>query len=227
MLKKIDLIKGNKFFQNLSRKEINSYLNDGSFKICTYGKNNIIHFSGDQCLKLEIMLSGKLNVERIDEKGNLMIIAEFFDGDIVGGHLLFSKNPYYPMNITAKQPSVLLSISKDRLFSLFSDNQSFLRDYLELLSDNVLILRDKLNHYMNRTIREVIMNYLQNERKKHHSERIELNMTKKSLAEKMGVQRTSLSRELAKMQKDGLIVYDKKSITLVLHRDGRLCEKSP
>ena len=39
------------------------------------------------------------------------------------------------------------------------------------------------------------------------------------LAEKIGVQRTSLSRELAKMREDGLVVFDEKSITL-LKRDG-------
>ena len=42
-----------------------------------------------------------------------------------------------------------------------------------------------------------------------------LNTTKKALAEKFGVQRTSLSRELAKMKKDGLIDYDVKTITLL------------
>ena len=47
------------------------------------------------------------------------------------------------------------------------------------------------------------------------SNRIKLNTTKKSLAEKIGVQRTSLSRELAKMRDDGLILFDTDSITLL------------
>jgi len=39
-------------------------------------------------------------------------------------------------------------------------------------------------------------------------------MTKKELAERLGIQRTSLSRELNKMKKDGLIDYDAHSITI-------------
>jgi Mn-dependent DtxR family transcriptional regulator len=40
-------------------------------------------------------------------------------------------------------------------------------------------------------------------------------MTKKELAEKIGVQRPSLSRELNKMRKDGLITYDPTQITII------------
>ena len=40
-------------------------------------------------------------------------------------------------------------------------------------------------------------------------------MTKQTLADKIGVQRTSLSRELSKMRNDGLIKYDSKSITIL------------
>ncbi|WP_346898573.1 helix-turn-helix domain-containing protein [Clostridium sp. UBA7503] len=44
---------------------------------------------------------------------------------------------------------------------------------------------------------------------------IKLKVTKKDLAEKFGVQRSSLSRELNKMRKDGLIEYDAYSITII------------
>ena len=40
-------------------------------------------------------------------------------------------------------------------------------------------------------------------------------VTKKDLAEKFGVQRSSLSRELNKMRKEGLIEYDAYSITII------------
>ena len=40
-------------------------------------------------------------------------------------------------------------------------------------------------------------------------------MTKKVLADKIGVQRTSLSRELSKMKNDGLIDFDSESITIL------------
>lgn len=215
MNKYMDLMKKNSLLSSLSAEEINSYLQDGSFVIRTYNKNNIVHFSGEVCSKLEIILSGKVVVERIDEAGNLMTIAEFFSDEILGGNLMFSRNPYYPMTITVKQPTVILGINKERSFQLFSDNHEFLRSYLQFVSDHASILGDRIKHYVNKTIRESIMSFLEYEQKRQNSNRVILNITKKALAEKIGVQRTSLSRELAKMKKEGLIRYDTKSIELL------------
>jgi len=208
-IKQVDLIK------SIKSEEIELFLNEGSFKTTEYGKNNIVHFVGEVCSKLEIILSGKVVIERIDESGNLMTIAEFFSGDVLGGNLMFSKNPHYPMTATTKQPTVILEINKTRLFQLFSDNHDFLRSYLEYVSDHTVILGDRIKHYVNRTIRESIMSYLDYELKKQNGNTIKLSITKKALAEKIGVQRTSLSRELAKMRDDGLIKFDIDSIELL------------
>jgi CRP-like cAMP-binding protein len=209
LMGQIDLMK------SITPQEIESYLIEGSCKITQYKKNNIVHFVGEVCSKLEIILSGKVVIERIDESGNLMTIAEFLGGDVLGGNLMFSKNPYYPMTVTAKEATLILEINKDRLFRLFSDNHEFLSSYLEYVSDHTVILGDRIKHYVNRTIRESIISYLNFESKKQNSSIIKLSMTKKALAEKIGVQRTSLSRELAKMREDGLIEFNSVSISLL------------
>lgn len=209
LMGQIDLMK------SITPQEIESYLIEGSCKITQYRKNNIVHFVGEVCSKLEIILSGKVVIERIDESGNLMTIAEFMGGDVLGGNLMFSKNPYYPMTVTAKEATLILEINKDRLFRLFSDNHEFLSSYLEYVSDHTVILGDRIKHYVNRTIRESIISYLNFESKKQNSSIIKLSMTKKALAERIGVQRTSLSRELAKMREGGLIEFNSVSITLL------------
>jgi len=198
-----------------SAESLNSYLKDGSFRVSVYGKNNVIHFSGDVCLKLEIILSGHVSVERIDEAGGLMTIAEFYAGETLGGNLIFSRNPYFPMTITAKRQTEILQIDKERLLTLFTENSVFLRSYLEFVADHAAILGDRIKHYVNKTIRECVMFYLEYERQKQNSNRIRLPITKKALSEKIGVSRTSLSRELAKMRKDGLILYDSLYIELL------------
>ena len=200
---------------SLSRDESARCLSDGSFFAASYGKNSVVHFDGEICSNLEIILSGKVVVQRIDESGNLMVIAEFISDDILGGNLLFSKNPHYPMTITAMLPTTILKIKKDRLFALFSDNQAFLKSFLSLISDHATILGDRIKHYVNRTIRESITSFLEYERKQQNSNRIKISMSKKALAEKIGVQRTSLSRELAKMRNQGLITFDADFIEII------------
>ena len=211
----LNLIKSTTVIKSLPDKDILTNLKNGKFKITSYEKNSVIHFDGETCSKLEIILSGKVVVDRIDESGNLLTISEFYRDDILGGNLLFSKNPYYPMTISTQLQTNILEIDREVLFELLCNNPVFLRTYLELISDHAFILGDKIKHYINKTIRESIMNYLRYESKKQNSNHIKLNITKKALAEKIGVQRTSLSRELAKMRKDGLISFDTDSITLL------------
>ena len=200
--------------QELKTEDIKKYLKNNSFKVQSYNRETVIHFEGEPCTKLEIILSGEIVVERIDESGGLLTISEFLSNDILGGNLLFSQNPQYPMTITSKQHSVILEIDKELLFQLFCKNPSFLRKYLEYVSDHSTILSFKLKSYVNRTIRENILSFLEHEKKKQDSNRIILKMTKKALADKIGVQRTSLSRELSKMKNDGLIDFDSESITV-------------
>ena len=209
LLKQIDLVK------SFDTNQLASLLQAKGNKVNSYEKNNIVHFVGEVCENLEIILSGEVVVERIDESGKLMTIAEFFNGDILGGNLLFSKNPHYPMTVTAKKATIILEISKIQLFDLFAGSLDFLKSYLEYISDHSVILGDRIKHYVNRTIRECIISYLDYESKKQESSTIKLTISKKALAERIGVQRTSLSRELAKMRNEGLIEFDKNNRKLV------------
>ena len=211
----LNLIRSTALIKSLSDEDILVNLKSGKFKVTSYKKNSVIHFDGETCNKLEIILSGKVVVDRIDKSGTLLTISEFYKDDILGGNLLFSKNPYYPMTVLTQLPTDILGIDREVLFELFCNNPTFLRTYLELISDHAFILGDKIKHYINKTIRESIMNYLNYESKKQNSNCIKLNITKKAIAEKIGVQRTSLSRELAKMREDGLILFDTDSITLL------------
>lgn len=119
------------------------------------------------------------------------------------------------MTITSQGPTIILKINKERLFELFSENRDFLRIYLEFISDHAYLLGDKIRHYVSRTIRESVISFLKHEYKNQNSNHIKLNMTKKALAEKIGVQRTSLSRELAKMRDEGLIKFGSDYIELL------------
>lgn len=203
------------FLKYIPEVFLDESLKNKTMSIKTYSKDEIIHFDGDKCIYVEHILSGKVVIERIDESGNLLTITEFYPDDILGGNLIFSRNPHYPMTVTAKTDTSLLVIQKDTLFGLCSTNTSFLRQFLEYISDHALLLGDKIKYYVNRSIRESIIAYIRNEHKLQNSNKIVLQSTKKALADRIGVQRTSLSRELQKMKNDGLIDFDAFSITIV------------
>ena len=105
MKKLINLIKSTTLFKYLTLDQIEESLKNGKFKVVTYKQNSVIHFDGELCNKLEIILSGKVVVDRIDESGNLFTIVEFCKDDILGGNLLFSTSPFYPMTVSTQELS--------------------------------------------------------------------------------------------------------------------------
>jgi len=208
-LKKTILLKA------LPEETIETCLATGTFSVKRYESNHIIHFVGDLCTHLELILAGKVVVDHMDEAGKLMTISEFDAGEILSGNLMFSSNPHYPMTITARQPSVILNIAGNQLIQLFLTHSGFLKAYLSFIADHTMILSNTIRYAVNQTIRERMVRFLNSEYQKQKTNPIQLKMSKKSIAERFGIQRTSLSRELAKMKQDGLIKYDAHQITLL------------
>lgn len=203
------------FLRSISNEKRKQLLQEGKLSIREYGNHEIIHFEGDKCSGLEVIILGEVVVEYINESGDLMIITRFSRGDILGGNLMFSQNPHYPMTITAKKASTIIYIDKEHLFQLFLENPEFLKGYLEFVADHTIILGDKIKMDVNQTIRQRVIKYLEYQKERQHNASMKWDVSKKELAERMGIQRTSLSRELAKMRKEGLIEYDAERVTLL------------
>lgn len=215
MLDFISILENTELFKDISMSTINHLFVQDSFNIKTYKKNSVIYFQNEKCVTFDIVLKGIVSVQSTDEKGNYISISDFTIGSELGGNLLFSHKNFYPMMVLAKTEVTLIHLKKDLVLSLCQSNTTFLSKFLHSISDKTLILTDKIKTLSLKSIRQCIIYFLMYESYVQKSNIIKLEVTKKDLAEKFGVQRSSLSRELNKMRKDGLIEYDAFSITIV------------
>jgi CRP-like cAMP-binding protein len=83
-----------------------------------------------------------------------------------------------------------------------------------VISDKAIMLTDTINLISLKSIRQCIIAFLRYEYHIQKNTVIKLNISKKDFAERLGIQRTSLNRELNKMRKDGLLEYDARTVTL-------------
>jgi len=209
LLKKIDL------FKYLSFEDIEYLFTKDLYEIKNYKKNSVIYFQNEKCTSFDVILKGTILVQRIDSKGNALTISDFTIGDVLGGNLLFSHKNFYPMTILSKTDTTILHIKKDLVLKFCQLDINFLNNFLISISDKTLILTDKIKALSMKTIRQCIVDFLIYESYSQNSNTVKLELTKKELAEKFGIQRPSLSRELNKMRSDGLIEYDAHSITII------------
>ncbi|NLJ57983.1 MAG: Crp/Fnr family transcriptional regulator [Tissierellia bacterium] len=204
----------NELFKCFSEEDFRSNFGKSNSYIKRYTKNSVIYIQNEICNSLDIILQGTVAIQKINSEGKVLTINDFNSGDTIGGNLLFSSHNKYPMTVLAKKDVRILHIKKEIVLKLCQTNECFLLAFLNSLSDKTLLLSDKIKHLTMKTLRQCIIEFLLYEYHTQESTKIKLNTTKKDLAEKMGVQRSSLSRELNKMRKDGLIDYDAKYITI-------------
>jgi len=202
------------FFQEFSKNELAEILDSFRYEVKKYNKDEIIHLQNETCRYAEIILEGKVTVQNIDENGNVLTINTFANGDMIGANLIFSRKTVYPMTVTASMKTTILIINKELILALCMKSPRFLECFLKEISDKTIILTEKINAISRKTIRQCLFDFLRQEQYRQGSNVIKLALSKKELAERLGIPRSSLGRELIKMRKDGLVEYDARTITL-------------
>lgn len=179
-----------------------------------HSKGKTIHNQGERCKTLDIVLSGRLSAYALFENGSAVTMFEFTKGSVIGANLLFGDNQAYPLNIYAMTDCALVHISSDAVLEFLRD-YSFTLKFVKALSMNSQGMNKRLTMLTQRTLRENIVEYLKQQSALQKSATVILPISKKELADRLGVQRPSLFREFKRLQEDGLITITNRSICLV------------
>lgn len=210
-----DSLASTKLFRDYPREDLEAILRSGSCRIRSYAKEQVIHLQNDPCEEVDMVLKGKVVAQRIDAEGNSLNVAVMNDKEFLGENLVFATRNRYPMTIVAAKDATILSIPKMMILTLCQDDPSFTSAFLTAISDKTGMLTDKISSMALPGIRQRIMAYLEKETRRQGTRTVYLTETKKEMAENMGVQRTSLSRELNRMKQEGIIDFDIHTITLL------------
>lgn len=202
-------------FKNYSTAQIENILNSIEYEINTFSKDEIIAFEGDVCDQLHIVLNGKIDLQSIFPSGKVFTLTHLTKGQTFAEAILFSKSNFFPVTVVAVTDVKIFSISQNQILNLLSKDQIFLKNFLSLLSNKLVMLNKKTKVLSLDTIRAKLCSFIISEYKKQKTNKLSIGVSKKALSEHLGVQRPSLSRELIKMKKDNLIDYDKNYIYIV------------
>lgn len=187
----IDNIKISSLFKSFTKDDLINLFSKIPYEIKKYHKGDIILSEDDSCDTLNLILDGIIEIQKIDSSGKVLSIAEFKKGDIFGEMLIFSDKNTSPINVIAKNNTIVLHINKISVIKLCQSNSEFLLEFLRILSNKAMILNLKLKEVTLKTIRQKICEYILAQYEKQNSFEIKINMTKKDWADKIGVQRPS------------------------------------
>lgn len=211
MHKYLNIIKICELFSGITEDELWRFLTCSKARVVKFEKGEVVCMAGAQANSAGVVLSGRIYLESNDFLGNKSIVAEFTQGRCFGENYAFALSTELPFNIVAKENSEILIFDIKRLTTPCEKqcecHQYLTGNLLKTMAKKHCELNDKISHLTKRSTREKLISYLSEQSKRQKSLSVTIPFNRQELADYLAVERSAMSKELARMQKEGIIEY--------------------
>ena len=159
-----------------------------------------------------VIAKGIVSVRSLAYDGNTLLLTQLKKGDCFGICNLFASKPL-PTYLECQNDVSIIYIAKDYFVQLMQLHPLIAIKYATLCNEKILFLNDRIEFTQINSCKDKIIRYLL--LNTDDQGLCQLNYTKQTLANLLGVSRSSLFRELANLQNQQLITINKK--TIVIH----------
>ncbi len=215
----IGTIKKTRLFSGICDDELERMLSCLGASVEKFKKGDFIYNMGDTISTFGMVLMGEVFAIREDFWGNRTIISRLAEGELFGESYSFAGNEPLLTSIVADAPTTVLFMNISTFTSVCKNSCVFHRHLIENMLAEVaeknLELMRKIQHTSQRSTRDKLLSYLSEQCQKQGSDSFEIPFNRQELADYLSVDRSAMSLELSKMQKDGLIEYERNRFTLL------------
>jgi CRP/FNR family transcriptional regulator len=204
----IDILENIDFFKGVSKKGRQALAS-----ICqpkTLKKNEVLFSEGDPGQSLFILVTGSVRIFKSAPNGRDTIIKVIQPGELFAEVILFEKETY-PASAEAIKTSSVYVLPK-RQFHALLDAQDFRNDFILMLMKKQRYLAEKLHALSAYDVEERFIRFLIEQYGKKNEYYMAL--SKKDLASSIGTIPETLSRLLARMQREGKISVKGKAVVI-------------
>lgn len=183
-----------------------------------FHKGEVILSEGTVTENMGIVLSGMAVISSNDIWGNTGILGNAAPGCVFAE--IYACIPGQPMMVTvsAAEDTTVLFINVRRALTTCAKSCPFhtrlVHNLLSVCAHKSLSLSRRMLHTGSKSIRGRLMSYFSECAKSFGSNSFLIPYNRQQLADYLNVDRSAMCNELSKMQKDGLIEYDRNKILL-------------
>lgn len=205
-------------FKGIEKEFIRKFLNKSNFKIISIKKGDFLLREGDYLDYICIVLEGKVDVTKYCIDGHEIIMSQIYPGEVIGLDIITTPKSKSFYNIIATDQLKVLKIAQ-----LISNDELLKNEYGKRIMMNVInyLANEnakkcyKIEVVSQKRIRNKIMTYLLIQKKKHKSNKFKISFDRDQLANFLCINRSVLSSELSKMQKEGIIRFKKNEFEIL------------
>lgn len=205
-------------FYGLKEDEITSLLGCLNAEKCSYKKGEVILSEGSITENIGIVLSGMAIISCCDIWGNNSILGNAAPGSIFAE--VYACIPGQPLLVTvsAAEDTSILFMNVGRVLTTCTNACPFharlARNLLTVCAHKSLRLSQRIQHTSSKSVRGRLMSYFSECAKHAGSNSFLIPYNRQQLADYLNVDRSTMCNELSKMQKDGMIEYERNHILL-------------
>lgn len=208
-------------FHGLKSEEVAAALSCLNAHQKDYKKGSLIFRAGDVIDKIGLILEGSVNIVVNFFWGNSNIFGHIGKGKIFGEAYAAIPGKELPCDVVAAEDCRILFLDFKKIMTTCEKccifHTRIIHNIVRISASKNLNLSSRMMHIAPKSIRDKLLSYLSEQAMEHATHDFTIPFTRQQLADYLGVDRSALSNELSKMQKDGLITYEKNHF--ILHQE--------
>lgn len=207
-------------FRGLTEIEIATALDTLNADKRHYKKNDTILHACSTPGVIGIVLSGSVTILSDDVWGNRTILSHIEEGGLFAEAYALLEDEPMLVDVMANERCSVLMLNAKRILDPSQSpdpwRYKILCNLLQISSRKNLILSGRSFHTAPKTIRGRVMSYLNTLSLQKGSTEFDIPFDRQQLADYLNLERSALSKELGKMQKEGIITTRKKHFKLLV-----------
>lgn len=200
-------------FKGMTENELQTALQQLQAKEVAYQKGELIFLAGNTTNKMGLVLCGSVTIENNDMWGNRTILSHVGAGQFFAETYAMLEQEPLMVDVAANEDCSVLFLQIGNLRRMNAAAQPWTMKLItNLLTISVhknLTLSNRSFHTAPKTIRGRVMAYLNSMALRTHSREFDIPFDRQQMADYLNLERSALSKELGKMQRDGLITVKK------------------
>lgn len=214
-----EIILKSKIFKNIEENEVDLLLKCINNYRKTFKKGEIILREGEKTEYMGIVITGSVVVERADLWGNNTVLGVISPGGIFAETYAILNDEPLMINVYANEKSEILFLRANEIFKTCEKSCNFhdqlILNLIRIASFKNLNLSRKILHTGPKTIRGKLLSFFSEWVKKENSLSFSIPYNRQQLADYLSVDRSAMSNELSKMQKEGILEFKKNKFKII------------
>ena len=201
-------------FSGVPTKELRDDLEAVPHHIQCYDKGETVFHLMEDANRIGVILEGRVQAQKQFPNGSQVNVSLRNPGDMIGPAAVFSRSQKYPCDVVSLEPATIMMFRREDILMLLQKDLRIMKNFMAELATATYMLQQRLELLSYSGIAQKAAFYLLIQARQSGNHAIRIPGSVSNWAMIMNVSRSSLHRELKKLEADGIISYDPPTIKI-------------